>query len=457
MRRLYAVLFLGLLVLASGIGAYFWVLPLGTAPNPEVRPINLTLTAQDRVLIFAPHPDDETLGAGGLIQAAVAQGAKIKVVFFTCGDAFRYAAQRRLGVLKTTPSNMRAFGRLRQKEALAALSVLGVSPEAAVFLGFPDRGLAALWQDYWSSARPYRSPYTGVTASPYGTGPAFATVYSGQALLASVEELIRSEHPTVLVFPSPHEGHPDHWAAGAFVSFALEKLKGDRSWHGRPRVYTYLVHYSNWPRPWGADLARNLEPPPPIAREGLWLRLDLSWPERAKKLNAILKYRSQVAVMRGFLTSFARASELYWAYPAAEVLSTEAGLAGQKTLAVDPAGDSIIDRLERDADIVQLDGALDGQDLKLWLRLRGPVKKELSYRLEVVALARSEPIRRRVELRYPEDAGQPGSVGQADGEAVVFTVPRTLLGDAAQVFIAAETYQGKVRADRLPQVRVVLK
>jgi LmbE family N-acetylglucosaminyl deacetylase len=409
------------------------------------------------VLIFAPHPDDETLGAGGLIQKAVVQGARVKVVFLTCGDAFRYAAQRRLGVLKTTPSNMRAFGRLRQKEALAALSVLGVSPEAAVFLGFPDRGLAALWQDHWSPANPYRSPYTDVNASPYDTGPAFANVYSGQTLLASVEDIIRSENPTVLVFPSPHEGHPDHWAASAFVSFVLEKLKDDRSWHGRPRVYTYLVHYNNWPRPWGADLARHLEPPPPIAGEGLWLRLDLSLAERAKKMSAILKYSSQVAVMRGFLTSFARASELYWACPAAEVLSTGVDLAGRRTLAVDPVGDSMIERLKRDADIVQLDGALDGQDLKLWLRLRGTVKKELSYRLEVVALARTEPIRRRVELRYPEGDSQAGTAGQANGDAVVFTIPRTLLGDAAQVFIAAETYQGKVRADRLPQVRVVLE
>jgi hypothetical protein len=62
-----------------------------------------------------------------------------------------------------------------------------------------------------------------------------------------------------------------------------------------------------------------------------------------------------------------------------------------------------------------------------------------------------------VELRYPEGDSQAGTAGQANGDAVVFTIPRTLLGDAAQVFIAAETYQGKVRADRLPQVRVVLE
>ena len=40
----------------------------------------------DRVLIVAPHPDDEALGAGGLIQSAVDSGADVKVVYLTHGD-----------------------------------------------------------------------------------------------------------------------------------------------------------------------------------------------------------------------------------------------------------------------------------------------------------------------------------------------------------------------------------
>ncbi|MEI6121822.1 MAG: PIG-L family deacetylase, partial [Opitutae bacterium] len=45
------------------------------------------LLQQDaRILILAPHPDDECLGTGGLIQQALAKGAKIKVIFITNGD-----------------------------------------------------------------------------------------------------------------------------------------------------------------------------------------------------------------------------------------------------------------------------------------------------------------------------------------------------------------------------------
>ena len=39
-----------------------------------------------RVLVLAPHPDDETFGAGGLIQQAVTAGAALRVVFATDGE-----------------------------------------------------------------------------------------------------------------------------------------------------------------------------------------------------------------------------------------------------------------------------------------------------------------------------------------------------------------------------------
>jgi len=42
----------------------------------------------ERILILAPHPDDETLGCGGTIQKALLQGKTVKVVFLTSGDSF---------------------------------------------------------------------------------------------------------------------------------------------------------------------------------------------------------------------------------------------------------------------------------------------------------------------------------------------------------------------------------
>src|SRR6185436_660247 len=46
----------------------------------------VTLNPQDRLLILAPHPDDEVLCCGGLIQKAVAMGLPVRTVFFTYGD-----------------------------------------------------------------------------------------------------------------------------------------------------------------------------------------------------------------------------------------------------------------------------------------------------------------------------------------------------------------------------------
>src|SRR5207247_6384648 len=56
---------------------------------PAVQP--LTLPAHPRVLVFAPHPDDESLAAGGLITRLVHAGDAVRVVFVTNGDGYPWA------------------------------------------------------------------------------------------------------------------------------------------------------------------------------------------------------------------------------------------------------------------------------------------------------------------------------------------------------------------------------
>ena len=46
------------------------------------------LTKNTRLMVFSPHPDDETLAAGGLIQRVLSLGGSVKVVFMTSGDGF---------------------------------------------------------------------------------------------------------------------------------------------------------------------------------------------------------------------------------------------------------------------------------------------------------------------------------------------------------------------------------
>ncbi|MGO9610231.1 MAG: PIG-L deacetylase family protein, partial [Verrucomicrobiia bacterium] len=45
-----------------------------------------TLTPDDRIIIFAPHPDDESIGCGGIIQQALALKVPVRIVWLTYGD-----------------------------------------------------------------------------------------------------------------------------------------------------------------------------------------------------------------------------------------------------------------------------------------------------------------------------------------------------------------------------------
>ena len=46
---------------------------------------SLSFTDKDKVLVIAPHPDDEALGAGGILQSAKAANAEVRVVYLTNG------------------------------------------------------------------------------------------------------------------------------------------------------------------------------------------------------------------------------------------------------------------------------------------------------------------------------------------------------------------------------------
>jgi len=81
----------------------------------------------EKILIIAPHPDDEILAVGGTIAHLVQEGHTVLVVFLTNGDANR--AAKRLLTLNPLhrATDYRALGYRRQKEAVLALECLGAS------------------------------------------------------------------------------------------------------------------------------------------------------------------------------------------------------------------------------------------------------------------------------------------------------------------------------------------
>jgi LmbE family N-acetylglucosaminyl deacetylase len=84
--------------------------------------------------VIAPHPDDETLGCGGLIALAAAAGRKVVVVVMTDGTGSHPDSQR-------YPPPRLAF--LRAGETLAALGALSGERVTAIALGLTDGALEA--------------------------------------------------------------------------------------------------------------------------------------------------------------------------------------------------------------------------------------------------------------------------------------------------------------------------
>ncbi|HET7042023.1 MAG TPA: PIG-L family deacetylase, partial [Gemmatimonadales bacterium] len=59
--------------------------PSSPAPATPAGPV--ALQESDRILVLVPHPDDEVLGAGGVLREAVRRGLPVRVVFLTNGDS----------------------------------------------------------------------------------------------------------------------------------------------------------------------------------------------------------------------------------------------------------------------------------------------------------------------------------------------------------------------------------
>src|SRR5437764_13675115 len=66
--------------------AFLCVLPVVTTAEPPVQP--LEIHTDERLLVLAPHPDDEMLGAAGVLQRVLARGCRARVVVHTARDGY---------------------------------------------------------------------------------------------------------------------------------------------------------------------------------------------------------------------------------------------------------------------------------------------------------------------------------------------------------------------------------
>jgi LmbE family N-acetylglucosaminyl deacetylase len=305
-------------------------------PPPEIRlpnASNLVFASQElqvpphvRLLVFAPHPDDETLGAGGLIQRVLGSGGKVRVVFVTNGDGYVDGVRLEAHRAKTHARDFIEYGERRHDEALQALHDVGVGARDAVFLGFPDDGIDDLWSAHWSEDKPYVSPHTRFAHPPYKDSLSRRVEYAGSDLKEEITRTLRTFRPDWVVLPDPRDRHPDHCTTGVFVLDALRALRhepGER--FDRTQAFTYLVHYPDYPS--SAAWIREIEgagvggsaTAGRVLTAAPWLTLTLTPAELAIKQQAIAAYRTQVQVMKPFLTQFLRSFELFARLDATQV------------------------------------------------------------------------------------------------------------------------------------------
>ncbi len=280
-----------------------------TRPPVRIPPPVLDVPEATRLLVIAPHPDDEVLGAGGLMQRVKSTGGTVRVVYLTDGDGYPEGVKEADHVEAPTARDYLGYGKQRRREARAALVRLGLADAFQTFLGFPDGGLCKLTRIYWSERRvAYRSPYTRLNRPPRSEMLRPATQYRGEDLSQEIALVIGDFKPTMIAVPRREDQHEDHCAAWYFLADSLNDVRRVHPEFSTD-VINYIVHFNTWPF---EDDGPRLDPPPGL-RGGAsgWMRLALTPAETRSKRQALRRFTTQMRVMDWFLDGFARSNEVF--------------------------------------------------------------------------------------------------------------------------------------------------
>jgi LmbE family N-acetylglucosaminyl deacetylase len=210
----------------------------------------------DTILIFSPHPDDESIATGGYIKTAINKGATVWIVLVTDG-------------------NKHHLEKTRYNEFAMVTASLGVPESNLIYLNYPDGSLTNEDQN------------------------------SVQSYFKSIIELIE---PNIIFVPDANDRHPDHKTTGLDAEKAISKIQKKFT------IYYYLVHFPNFPLP--INFNKNLYVLPPIklldfSKE--WLSFPLKQDVEEAKYNALMEYKTQLKypIPKELILSFIRKNELF--------------------------------------------------------------------------------------------------------------------------------------------------
>ncbi len=206
--------------------------------HDSAQPLDIRdLQMMGRVMVIAPHQDDESLGCGGTIALLRQAGVPVHVLFITDGSLSHPNSS-------TYPAPK--LTELRESEAISALEVLNVAVEDITFLRRPDGHL------------------------PHAGQPGF------EETAGLIQQALTHFKPETLLLPWQRDPHPDHRATWQLVHYAMEQADTEY------RVLEYLIWL--WERAAEEDLPQPTE-------VDVW-KVDIS-PVKTQKQQAIAAHASQ--------------------------------------------------------------------------------------------------------------------------------------------------------------------
>ena len=292
------------------LSAVFFLLFSAVASAHQPNMGRVILSSTDRILVLAPHPDDEVLGTAGLIQQAVGMKLPVKIVFFTYGDSneWSFLLYRKHPVL--FPGAVETMGMVRHDEAIEASRILGVAPGNLTFLGYPDFGTLNIWYYHWNQRPAYTSLMTRVKAVPYKGAYRFGAPYKGEEIEKDLRQILKNFKPTKIFVSHPADHNGDHLGLYLYLRVALwDEGMEDVS------LYPYLVHYLSWPKPKGFHPEKDLIPPQNLAADEVWQQYHLTPEQIVNKKKALQAHKTQYFSSPRYLLSFVKFNELFGSIP----------------------------------------------------------------------------------------------------------------------------------------------
>lgn len=157
----------------------------------------LVLDNFSKVLIVAPHPDDEVLGCGGLISTLVSRGKEIKIIFLTFGENSHSSCCN-------VSSDYVASK--RQSSAYKACDHLGISSSNIFFVNFTDGSIPRNINDLYGNA------------------------------VDNLCSMISEYDPSHIFCPHPLDIMPDHISSSELINSIIYKIKSNST----------IYYYCTW-------------------------------------------------------------------------------------------------------------------------------------------------------------------------------------------------------------------